>query len=155
VAPDARTVEYLMEYRGLPRARAEALCTGLASDAAAEYCEVLEIDAAAVRPMLALPGDPGNGIPIHAAGARIFGATITPVEGCDRYTTALEQQRQKLNAWILAPGHFDGHIDFAHALADPADPLRMLPTYDSGDHLHPNDAGYTAMSNTINLNLFN
>jgi lysophospholipase L1-like esterase len=92
---------------------------------------------------------------VHAAGARIFGATITPVEGCDRYTTALEQQRQKLNAWILVPGHFDGHIDFAHALADPTDPLRMLPTYDSGDHLHPNDAGYTAMGNAINLNLFN
>jgi lysophospholipase L1-like esterase len=92
---------------------------------------------------------------VHAHGARIFGATLTPVEGCDRYTAALEQQRQKLNVWIKAPGHFDGYIDFAGALADPADPLRMLSTYDSGDHLHPNDAGYQAMANTINLNLFN
>jgi lysophospholipase L1-like esterase len=92
---------------------------------------------------------------VHAHGARIFGATLTPVEGCARYTTALEQQRQKLNAWIKAPGHFDGYVDFAKALADPADPLRMLLTYDSGDHLHPNDAGYRAMGNAINLNLFN
>ncbi len=73
VAPDARTVEYLMAYRGVTRARAEALCAELASDAAAEYCQVLEFDAAAVRPMLALPGDPGNGIPIADApgGERI------------------------------------------------------------------------------------
>jgi lysophospholipase L1-like esterase len=92
---------------------------------------------------------------VHGHGARIFGGTLTPVEGCDRYTTTLEQQRQKLNAWIKAPGHFDGYIDFAKALADPADPLRMLATYDSGDHLHPNDAGYTAMGNSIDLNLFN
>ena len=53
-----------MEYRGLARAAAEALCAGLASDQGAEYCEVLEIDAGDVRPMLALPGDPGNGIAI-------------------------------------------------------------------------------------------
>jgi len=73
VAPDARTVEYLMAYRGVTRARAEALCAELASDAAAEYCQVLEFDAAAVRPMLALPGEPGNGIPIADApgGERI------------------------------------------------------------------------------------
>src|SRR5438132_987161 len=71
VAPDGRTVEYLMDYRGVSRARAEALCAGLASDAGAAYCEVLEIDASSVRPMLALPGDPGNGIPIGDAQGRI------------------------------------------------------------------------------------
>jgi len=71
VAPDARTVEYLMEYRGLARAAAEALGAGLASDQGAEYCEVLEIDAADVRPMLALPGDPGNGIAIDDVRGRI------------------------------------------------------------------------------------
>jgi lysophospholipase L1-like esterase len=91
---------------------------------------------------------------VHARGARIFGATLTPVEGCARYTATLEQQRQKLNTWIMTSGHFDGYIDFGQALADPADPLRMLSTYDSGDHLHPNDAGYQAMANAINLNLF-
>jgi len=102
VAPDARTVEYLMEYRGLPRARAEALCTGLASDAAAEYCEVLEIDAAAVRPMLALPGDPGNGIPIHAAGARIRvdiayagSCTAGKKDDMDMYARVLREAAQR------------------------------------------------------------
>ena len=71
VAPDARTIEYLMAYRGMARARAETLCAGLASDAAAAYCEVLQIDASSVRPMLALPGDPGNGISIDDARERI------------------------------------------------------------------------------------
>ena len=67
VAPDQRTVEYLIEARGMPRIRAEALCAGLASDPGAEYSTVIEIDAARVRPMLALPGDPGNGVPIEDA----------------------------------------------------------------------------------------
>src|SRR2546429_101277 len=70
VAPDGKTVEYLVAYRGMPRGEAERLCAGLASDAGAEYCEVIEIDAAAIRPMMALPGDPGNGQYIDAA-ARI------------------------------------------------------------------------------------
>jgi 3-isopropylmalate/(R)-2-methylmalate dehydratase large subunit len=71
VAPDARTVEYLMDYRGLSRAAAERLIAGLASDAGAEFCEVIEIDASAVRPMIALPGDPGNGLYIDEAPERI------------------------------------------------------------------------------------
>src|SRR6266705_1501967 len=64
VAPDARTVAYLMEYRGMTRDAAERLCRGLASDPGAEYCQVIEIDAAAIRPLIALPGDPGNGLHI-------------------------------------------------------------------------------------------
>jgi 3-isopropylmalate/(R)-2-methylmalate dehydratase large subunit len=71
VAPDARTVDYLVEYRGMPRARAEQLIAGLASDPGAQYCEVIEIDAAAVRPMIALPGDPGNGLSISEVAGRI------------------------------------------------------------------------------------
>jgi lysophospholipase L1-like esterase len=67
----------------------------------------------------------------------------------------MERQRQRLNAWITAPGHFDGFIDFARAIQDPADPLRMRPAYDSGDHLHPSAAGYQAMADSIDLNLFN
>jgi 3-isopropylmalate/(R)-2-methylmalate dehydratase large subunit len=65
VAPDARTVEYLVQARGMSAARAASLCAGLASDPGAQYSEVIEIDAAAIRPMIALPGDPGNGIPIE------------------------------------------------------------------------------------------
>src|SRR6058998_2516869 len=71
VAPDGRTVEYLMEYRGITRDHAERLCEGLASDPAARYCEVIEIDAASLRPMMALPGDPGNGLDVDEAEQRI------------------------------------------------------------------------------------
>jgi 3-isopropylmalate/(R)-2-methylmalate dehydratase large subunit len=71
VAPDAKTVEYLMEYRGLSRGEAERRCRDLASDPGAQYCEVIEIDAAAVRPMLALPGDPGNGLYIDEVAERV------------------------------------------------------------------------------------
>ena len=90
---------------------------------------------------------------VHARGARILGATITPVEGSARYDANMEQQRQAINKWIQTSGAFDGVVDFAAAVADPADPLRLLPAYDSGDHLHPNNAGYQAMGNAINLKL--
>ncbi len=71
VAPDDKTVAYLMDYRKLSRMDAEQLCAGLASDADAEYCEVIEIDASGLRPMIALPGDPGNGLYIDAVTERI------------------------------------------------------------------------------------
>src|SRR6059036_1535266 len=71
VAPDAKTVEYLVEYRGMSRGDAERLCAGVTSDPGAEYCEVIEIDAGAIRPMMALPGDPGNGQYIDPAARRI------------------------------------------------------------------------------------
>jgi 3-isopropylmalate/(R)-2-methylmalate dehydratase large subunit len=71
VAPDEKTAAYLMEYRGMSRAAATRLCQDLASDPGAEYCEVIEIDAAAIRPMMALPGDPGNGQYIEDAPARV------------------------------------------------------------------------------------
>jgi len=71
VAPDAKTADYLMDYRKLSRAEAERACAGLASDSGAEYCEVMEIDAAAIQPMVALPGDPGNGISIGELPERV------------------------------------------------------------------------------------
>ena len=71
VAPDDKTVEYLMDYRKLSRADAVRACAGLASDPGAEYCEVIEIDAAATQPMVALPGDPGNGISIGELPDRV------------------------------------------------------------------------------------
>ena len=71
VAPDAKTVEYLMDYRKLSRADAKRACAGLASDPGAEYCEVIEIDATATQPMVALPGDPGNGIAIGELPDRV------------------------------------------------------------------------------------
>ncbi|HYL55007.1 MAG TPA: aconitase family protein [Gemmatimonadales bacterium] len=71
VAPDEKTAAYLMEYRGMSRAAATRLCQDLASDPGAEYCEVIEIDASVIRPMIALPGDPGNGQYIEDAPARV------------------------------------------------------------------------------------
>src|SRR5467141_2702813 len=71
VAPDDKSVAYLMEYRGITRDHAERLCRGLSSDAGAEYCEVIEMDAGAIRPLVALPGDPGNGRAIAEAGERV------------------------------------------------------------------------------------
>jgi 3-isopropylmalate/(R)-2-methylmalate dehydratase large subunit len=71
VAPDEKTVDYLREYRGMSRGEAERMCEGLESDSGAEYCEVIEIDASSIRPMVALPGDPGNGVHIEGAGERI------------------------------------------------------------------------------------
>ena len=92
----------------------------------------------------------------HAHGIRVIGATITPDGGSDYYHPgpATEADRQAVNAWIRAPGHFDGLIDFDKAIRDPTHPDRMLPTEDCGDHLHPNPAGYRAMAEAINLALF-
>jgi lysophospholipase L1-like esterase len=81
----------------------------------------------------------------HARGLRVFGCTLTPYLGADYYSPAGEAKREAVNRWIRSSGAFDGVIDFARLTRDPADPKRLLPAYDSGDHLHPNDAGYAAM----------
>jgi lysophospholipase L1-like esterase len=90
----------------------------------------------------------------HAAGLKIFGATLTPFQGAVYYTTAREADREAVNRWIRTSGAFDGVIDFDRAVRDPADPLRLRPGYESGDHLHPSDAGCQAMADAINLSLF-
>jgi lysophospholipase L1-like esterase len=90
----------------------------------------------------------------HAAGLKIFGATLTPFQGSGYYSAAREADREAINRWIRTSGAFDGVIDFDQAVRDPADPLRLLPAYDSGDHLHPSDAGYQAMADAIDLALF-
>ncbi len=89
----------------------------------------------------------------HAAGLKIFGGTLTPFKGAGYYSAAGEAKREAVNHWILTSGAFDGVIDFASVVADPSDPTMMAPQYDSGDHLHPNDAGYQAMANAIPLRL--
>jgi lysophospholipase L1-like esterase len=92
----------------------------------------------------------------HAHNLKVFGATILP-DGASFYDhpgPAGEADRQKLNAWIRAPGHFDAVIDFDKITADPAHPRQLLPDYDSGDHLHPGPAGYRAMGQAIDLALF-
>lgn len=91
----------------------------------------------------------------HEHGVLIYGATLTPIGGMNRPTTAAaDLKRQALNQWIRTSGKFDGVIDFEAATRDPAQPDRFLPAFDSGDHLHPGDAGYKAMGESINLALF-
>lgn len=92
----------------------------------------------------------------HAHGIEIIGATITPYAGSDYYhpTARDELDRNAVNEWIRAPGHFDAVIDFDKVLRDPSHPDRLLPSYDSGDHLHPSPAGYRAMTNAVPLALF-
>ena len=87
----------------------------------------------------------------HTAGLRIFGATLTPFQGARYWTPGGEAKRDAINNWIRTSGAFDGVIDFAGAVADRGDPNRLNPAYDSGDHLHPNAAGYRAMAAAINL----
>lgn len=70
------------------------------------------------------------------------------------YTPEKESVRQKVNAWILSSGEFDGAVDFDAVVRDPSRPTRILPAYDSDDHLHPNNAGYIATANAIPLTLF-
>jgi len=89
----------------------------------------------------------------HARHVRIFGATLLPFQGAGYYTPAGEATREAVNAWIRTSGAFDGVIDFDKVMSDPADPLRLNPVYDSGDHLHPDDAGYLAMANAVNLEM--
>ncbi|MEV0095837.1 SGNH/GDSL hydrolase family protein [Streptomyces sp. NPDC050738] len=86
----------------------------------------------------------------HDAGLRAVGATITPFEGWVRWTPDLEAVREKVNAELRAGKIFDRIADFDTALRDPVRPSRMLPAYDSGDHLHPNPAGHTALAAAVN-----
>src|SRR5437879_3208835 len=101
VAPDERTVAYLMEYRGMSRRDAAALCQDMASDPDAEYSEVIEIDAAAIRPMIALPGDPGNGRHIGEAErvrvdiAYAGSCTAGKKEDMDMYARVLQEATER------------------------------------------------------------
>jgi lysophospholipase L1-like esterase len=93
----------------------------------------------------------------HARGISIIGATLLPYAGAEdplRYSAAGEAKRQALNAWIRGAGAFDAVVDFEAVTRDPAQPDRLLPAFDSGDHIHPNDAGYQAMAASISLRLF-
>ncbi|UKY52085.1 SGNH/GDSL hydrolase family protein [Streptomyces inhibens] len=87
----------------------------------------------------------------HAKGIKVIGATLTPFKGAAYYTERGEIKRDALNDWIRTSGEFDGVLDLDRALSDPADRDRMAAAYDVGDHLHPNDAGYRAMAEAVDL----
>jgi lysophospholipase L1-like esterase len=92
----------------------------------------------------------------HAHGLRVFGATITPYAGSNYYHPGplSEADRQAVNQWIRAAGHFDGVIDFDAVVRDPNHPDHLLPAFDCDDHLHPSPAGYKAMGESISLTMF-
>ena len=93
----------------------------------------------------------------HARGLKIIGAAITPCEGAaipGYYSEVKEATRQTVNKWIRTAGAFDGVIDFDAVVRDPGHPSQLLPKFASKDHLHPNDDGYKAMADSIDLKLF-
>lgn len=91
----------------------------------------------------------------HDRGLKAYGGTVLPFKDdtLGFYTPENEAARQTLNHWIRTGGAYDAVIDFDRALRDPSDPQRLLARYDSGDHLHPNDAGAEAMARAVPLRL--
>ena len=90
----------------------------------------------------------------HDHGLKVIGGTILPYEGANYFRPVGEAVRQAVNAWIRTGGAFDGVIDFDAAMRDPAKPARMRAELQSGDWLHPNDAGYRVMGDAVDLKLF-
>jgi lysophospholipase L1-like esterase len=91
----------------------------------------------------------------HEHGIKAIGATLTPCGGSSsHYSEKSEQVREAVNNWIRTSGTFDGVVDFDKITRDPANPTQFNPAFDSGDHLHPKDAGYQAMGASIDLSQF-
>lgn len=92
-----------------------------------------------------------------ARGVKVLAGTLLPFKGANvgvpYYTEDLEPKRQAFNTWLRGNTTLDGVIDFDAAMGSPADPLTLLSDYDSGDHLHPSDAGYEAMAKALDLRL--
>jgi lysophospholipase L1-like esterase len=87
----------------------------------------------------------------HQKGIKVFGGLLTPYQGAAYSSPAGEQVREALNNWIRTSGAFDGVVDFATPVADPANRLTFDAHYNDRDHLHPNDSGYQMMANAIDL----
>ncbi|MGW6358186.1 SGNH/GDSL hydrolase family protein [Streptomyces sp. NPDC055092] len=87
----------------------------------------------------------------HTRGLRVVGATLMPFQGHRGYEPRLDGVRQAVNTQIRSGKVFDEFVDFDKALRDPYNPRKLLPAYDSGDHLHPSDSGFRRMADTFNL----
>ena len=90
----------------------------------------------------------------HARGVRAYGATMLPFGGSQYGSAEHERARVAVNTWVREGGAFDAVIDFDAVMRDPAAPDALRREFDSGDHLHPNEAGYAAMAEGIELRLF-
>jgi lysophospholipase L1-like esterase len=90
----------------------------------------------------------------HMHGIKVIGCTITPFEGAGYYREEGETIREAVNSWIRTSGVYDAVVDFDAATRDPANPQRLRAEFDPGDHLHPNDAGYKAMAEAVDLKVF-
>lgn len=94
---------------------------------------------------------------LHQEGVRVYGSTLLPFGGnadCDDLPGHREWARQGVNEWVRGSGRFDAVLDFDRAVRDPADPRRLAPAFDAGDHLHLNPAGYRALADSVPLHLF-
>jgi lysophospholipase L1-like esterase len=90
----------------------------------------------------------------RARGLKVYGATLTPFEGSANFTAKDEATRHALNQWIRTSREYDAVFDFEAAVRDPAHPTKMLQKYAAADNLHPNDAGYAALANAVDLSVF-
>jgi lysophospholipase L1-like esterase len=91
----------------------------------------------------------------HLRGIRVIGATLTPYIGAAYASEQGEVMREALNNWIRTSGAYDAVFDFDKVVQDPANPKQILASFNISDHLHPNDAGYKAMADSIDLSVFN
>jgi lysophospholipase L1-like esterase len=90
----------------------------------------------------------------HDADVKVICSTLTPFQGTPDWTPAVEIERKRVNAFILYPkSGCDAVLDQAAAVSDPANRAAYLPAYDSGDHLHPNEAGLQAIANALDLDV--
>ena len=90
----------------------------------------------------------------HAQGIKVMGATLTPAEGVPTYSERGEEVRVAANRWIRTKGNFDAVVDLEATLRDPQHPAKLKPEFDSGDHIHPNDAGNQAMAGAFDFGVF-
>ena len=90
----------------------------------------------------------------HTHGIKVIGCTLLPFEGAPYYSDSGNVVRQAVNQWIRTSRAFDAVVDFEAATKSPDNPNRIRAEFDSGDHLHPNDAGYKAMAEAVDLSIF-
>jgi lysophospholipase L1-like esterase len=90
----------------------------------------------------------------HAHGIKVMGATMTPMGGLWLFNDKTETMRQQVNQWIRTSGKYDALVDFDAVTRDPQKPGYLKAEHDSGDHIHPNDAGNAAMARAIDVTAF-